>query len=66
MALRNRKEVQSGQLEGVHQEADPTKLKFGAFTRLENWTVAGIGVIKKKRGVEQVEGTGGSGGSGGA
>jgi hypothetical protein len=50
--LRNRKEIAAKDLQGVRLETAPSNVQFGYFTRLENWTAAGIGSIKKKRGVE--------------
>lgn len=58
MPLKNRKEEEVSQLKGVMlpESADPSKIKFGTFQRLANMTPAGVGSMKRKRGVNALDG----------
>jgi len=57
--LRNRTEKEEPLLRGVNLVANPTKLAFGYFARLENWIPSKKYKIKKKRGPELLTGGGG-------
>jgi hypothetical protein len=54
--LRNRKDTEEAKLVGVNLQADPTKLKLGSFTSLQNFIPAKRYKIKKKRGCVALSG----------
>ena len=56
--LRNRTEKEEPLLRGVNLVANPTKLAFGYFARLENWIPSKKYKIKKKRGPATLVGEG--------
>ena len=56
--LRNRTEDEENLLRGVNIATNPTKLKLGYFTSLQNWIPAKKYKIKKKRGPATLVGTG--------